>query len=163
MRWSARAVAALAVGTFVVSWGLSACLSPTLPLPPPSDPEVAVLSADGKTVRIEGGGALRGALVMGFNEEPTVEGGAVATADSSGWWVLLDVPVDLSVHPTNRIRISQRYGSDDSDAIYTYVPFHVRFGAPSDEDAGAPEAGGRCAEGSSAACETDAGTSDAGE
>jgi hypothetical protein len=131
-------VAGLAGGTLVVSWVFSACLSPTLPLPPPSDPEVAVLSADGKTVRIEGDGALRGALVLAYNLEPSTMGaGDLGTADGNGHYVLPFVPVDLSVHPTNRIRIWQRYGSDESDPVYTIVPFHVRFGAPSDEDAGA--------------------------
>ena len=50
MRLPGRAVALGAVGTFLVSWAFSACLSPTLPLPPPGQPEVAVLSADGKSV-----------------------------------------------------------------------------------------------------------------
>ena len=59
MRLPGRAVALGAVGTLLVSWAFSACLSPTLPLPPPGQPEVAVLSADGKSVRIKGRGAIR--------------------------------------------------------------------------------------------------------
>jgi hypothetical protein len=108
-----------------------------LPLPPPGQPTLAVLNSDGKTVRLEGDGALRGAMVAARNEEPSTQGaGDLATADSNGHYVLPFVPVDLTVHPTNRITMWQMYGQDSSDTVYVWVPYGVPFGATSVDDAG---------------------------
>jgi len=156
MRLPGRAVAVGAVGTFLVSWAFSACLSPTLPLPPPGQPDVAVLSSDGKSVRIKGGGAIHGASVTALNEEPSVLGAGVATADMQGAYDIRLVPVDLSVHPTNFVRIYQSFGADISEEIHVYVPFGVAFGAPPVGDAGTPNS-------SEAAGPADAGASDSAE
>jgi hypothetical protein len=155
MRLRARAVAGWAVGTCLVSWALSACLSPTLPLPPPGAPEIAELNADGQTVRIVGH-AVGGADVTATNVDTPGAPGLLVFADSRGVYVFEKLPVDLSVTKTNRIDIWQAYGPDRSDGIRVRVPYGVAFGAAPSDDAGAstttPEAG-----------PLDAGSSDAAE
>jgi hypothetical protein len=144
-------VANWAVGTCLVSWALSACLSPTLPLPPPGGPTVAELSADRRTVRIVGGGALRGATVMLLNED--TQDGVFTTAGSDGLYTVEKFPVDLSQSATNAVEIWQTYGSDSSEPFVVHVPKGVAFGAPPVDDASAPTEAGPI----------DAGASDAGE
>lgn len=155
MRLSVRAVAGWAVGTCLVSWALSACLSPTLPLPPPGEPTVAELSADGKSVRILGRGALPGAEVMFLNEQlPDVN--IWVMANTVGDYKVPALPVDLSTSSTNAVEIWQIYGSDSSPIMVVHVPYGVAFGANPLEDAGVttttPDAG-----------QSDAGTSDGAE
>src|SRR6185295_73059 len=100
--------AGTAFGTLLVSWALSACNSPTLPVPPPSpekleQPSVVELSPDRRSVRIAGDGAslIGDVVVLMINQE---------TGDAER--ALVDVfghyegslPVDLNcVRPTNHV------------------------------------------------------------
>jgi hypothetical protein len=153
MRLSARAVAGWAVGTCLVSWALSACLSPTLPLPPPGEPTVAELNADGKSVRILGHGAIRGAQIIFLNEQlPDVN--IWVFADSLGDYRVPALPVDLSTSSTNAVEIWQTYASDSSPIMVVHVPYGVAFGAKPLDDAGAN---------ASEAGPSDAGASDGAE
>ncbi|HEX9297332.1 MAG TPA: hypothetical protein VF881_15930 [Polyangiaceae bacterium] len=116
MTWRrARAVAAVALGTGVLSSMLSACLSPTLPLPPPGPPGTIELSADLKTVQLTGTANPR-AFVMFFNNYETVQKGAIVLANDQGEYAGVIVPIDLSQNVCNPFQIWQRIGSDDSAA-----------------------------------------------
>jgi hypothetical protein len=123
------------------AWGLAAllaiasCNSPTLPLPPPAAPEEVVLSDDGTRVELAGTGAIPGALVLVFNEQPSVLSGAIVTADASGRY-RLTAAVDLSVSSVNEFDIWQRVGTDDSSLI-TFLVRARTLGTP---DAGPPDA-----------------------
>jgi hypothetical protein len=147
MARSARVLALGAVGTICVSWAVSACLSPTLPLPPPGEPEVAELNADGQTVRIVGHGAIQGATVNLYNDD-TQDGLWTLAAGAEGTYTFLRVPVDLSHKATNDIEIWQTYGADSSQPFVVHVPKGVPFGAVPPDDA-------------SASAQGDAGASDA--
>ena len=115
---------------------MSACLSPTLPLPPPGEPEVAELSADRQTVRLARGHALRGAVVMLANLQ-VPDDMRWTFADSNGLYGVEKFPVDLSSSATNTILVWQTYGSDSSGTTKFNVPKRVAFGAPPVDDAGA--------------------------
>jgi hypothetical protein len=95
--------------------------------------------------------------VIAYNEEASVAGaGSLGTADANGHYVLAFVPIDLSVHTANRIRIWQTYGSDTSYPTYVYAPKGVAFGAAPVDDGGEPI-------GPSEAGPADAGAGDAAE
>jgi hypothetical protein len=126
MRWKrARALAAVALGTGVLSWMLAACLSPTLPLPPPSEPETAVISSDLRTVTFAGR-ANPNAFVMIFNDYETVQAGAIVMADDQGKYAGAVVPIDLSQNICNPFQIWQRMGTEDSAAYTFEVGFNCR-------------------------------------
>ncbi len=126
-----RATARRAAGTVLVSMGLSACNSPTLPVPPPypeklTQPSDVELLADGKHVRIAGDGALRndGIQVFMFNEE--LGAGQRADKDEFGHYEGI-VPVDLScLRPTNHVDLWQAMvdsqGGIESPLIIVTVP-----------------------------------------
>jgi hypothetical protein len=110
-------------------------------LPPPGEPEVAELSADRQTVHLARGHALRGAIVLLFNEQfPNDILGVVA--DSQGLYEVKKVPVDLSSSQTNMIQIWQTYGSDTSDRIRMAIPKGVAFGATPVDDGSTGSEGG---------------------
>ena len=134
MKLRVRAVAGWAVGTCLVSWVFSACLSPTLPLPPPGEPSVAELSADRKTVRLVGQ-AIAGASVYAVDLDTPDVPGQLVFADPHGTYVFKNLPIDLSVSSTNVIDIWQSYGSEISGAVRLRVPKDVAFGAAPVDDA----------------------------
>lgn len=95
---------------------LASCESPTLPVPPPSSPEVT-LSADGTTARLVGG-AIPGALVMIYDDDTAR--GVIATASSSGRWEAT-IDLDFSKAPANTLEIWQREGRGDSPPVTKLV------------------------------------------
>jgi len=120
-------MAAVALGIGVLSWMLAACLSPTLPLPPPAMPERMELSADLTSVKLAGA-ANPGALVMIFNNYGTVQAGAIVVADSRGAYADISVPIDLSQGDCNPFQIWQRIGNEDSAATEFAVGLNCRHG-----------------------------------
>jgi hypothetical protein len=112
-RASVAAVRAVAVGLAVLA--LSACYSPTLPLPPPDKPESAV-SPDGTTVTVDGVG-LVGAQVFVFNTD--LGEGVITTVTGSGQFHAV-VPVDFAKFRRNTLEIWQRIGIEDSTSIALY-------------------------------------------
>jgi hypothetical protein len=89
---------------------------------------VAELNADGKSVRIAGHGALRGAQVM-FRNQQILDVNVWVVADSVGDYRVPALPVDLSSSSTNALEIWQTYGSDISPIVVVHVPYGVAFGA----------------------------------
>src|SRR5262245_4810867 len=106
VRRRSRSVAVLAV-TVALCSALAGCLSPTLPVPPP-DPQAlqepaAQLLAGGKTMRVAGRDALKGAIVAMWNEE--LQAGMIVKADDTGAYESL-LAVDVScVRPQNHIQL----------------------------------------------------------
>jgi hypothetical protein len=105
-----RAVAAL-----VLLASASACYSPTLPLPPPDQPEGEV-SADGTTITVNGGG-MRGAEVFVFNTD--LGEGSVTTVTPAGTFHTV-VAADFVRFPRNTLEIWQRVGIEDSSSVALY-------------------------------------------
>jgi len=95
----------------------AACLSPTLPLPPPEPPRTQ-LSADRTTVTLDGGGAIPGAFVTVFNVE-LGRGVVVTGTPQNTYHAVLDV--DLNNFLRNELQIWQRYGKDDSTYISVLI------------------------------------------
>ena len=139
MRLPGRAVAVGAVGTFLVSWAFSACLSPTLPLPPPGQPEVAILSADGKERRIKGRGAIRA------HRSPRSTRSRASWAPALQPRISRALTIFVSSPWTSRCTRRTSFGSTRAlvqisrTEIHVYVPFGVAFGAPPVDDGGAPD------------------------
>ena len=83
-----RRRAACAVFLFLAATGLgTACLSPTLPLPPPGEPE-SIQPADTEGEWVVSGTCVPGALVTVFNQE-TGRGAVVEDIDNSGRYSLV--------------------------------------------------------------------------
>lgn len=82
-----RRRAASAILLFIAATGLgTACLSPTLPLPPPAEPE-SIQPAEAEGEWVVSGTCVPGALVTIFNEE-TGRGAVVEDLDFSGRYSL---------------------------------------------------------------------------
>lgn len=98
-----------------VASSLVACQSPTLPLPPPSEPDYAT-SEDGDYAEILGGpgSAIPEALVMVFNADLGV--GVIVTAGPQGEFTAR-VPTDFGPTGFNTIEVWQRHGRADSPSI----------------------------------------------
>ena len=96
---------------------VSACYSPTLPLPPPDRPDSADINATGTAVTVDGAGVYPGALVFLFNTEL---GEGVITTGTWNRRYHADVPLDFSTYPRNTIEIWQRAGVEDSSSIAVY-------------------------------------------
>jgi hypothetical protein len=145
LRWCLAALLALVAQ--------SGCDSPTLPLPPPASPEEVVVSDDATHVDLAGTGAIPGALVLVFNDEPSVLAGSIVTADGSGRY-RMTAPLDLRVSTLNQFEIWQRVGTHDSSLVSFVVRARV-VDVPSDAGADAGEArtetGGDAGEGEGAA------------
>lgn len=95
------------------------CQSPTLPLPPPGNPDIAQLTAPGE-VTVVGAQAIPGANVMIFNLD--TGSGIIMTADDRGVYRGV-IAVDLSVHARNTAEMWQRSGIDDSSAVSFLIPY----------------------------------------
>jgi hypothetical protein len=94
---------------------VSACYSPTLPLPPPDSPQGTV-SGDGTSVTVDGGG-IRGAEVFVFNTE--LGEGAITTVSSAGTFHAV-VRADFVQFRRNTLEIWQRAGIEDSPSTVLY-------------------------------------------
>lgn len=94
---------------------LGGCQSPTLPLPPPSEPAYAT-TPDGKQAEIQAGpgSAIPGALVMIFNND--VGTGVIVTAGARGEFEAR-IETDFARFTYNTVEIWQRYGRGDSMSI----------------------------------------------
>jgi hypothetical protein len=94
---------------------------------------VAEVSSDGKSVHLVGG-AIPGALLLIFNDAPTVQAGVIVTVARTGAYDAV-VPTDLAPGTVNMLEMWQRVGSQDSSIIVFPVPLHGSF-VP-DADSGA--------------------------
>lgn len=94
---------------------LGACQSPTLPLPPPNEPDY-LNAPDGEQVEILGGPGtvLPEALVMIFNVD--LGTGVIVTGGPRGE-LSARVDTDFSKTKSNTVEIWQRQGSGDSPSI----------------------------------------------
>jgi len=134
MKWlGARASAALSVAGCVSALGIGACLSPTLPLPPPNDPTNLLVSDDRTSITMDGSGAIPGALVFILNED--VGHGEFTVAGVRGDYHLT-VPLDLSRYDRNLFLIWQHSGSRDSETHEFYAPPRYGPGSLPSDDAG---------------------------
>jgi hypothetical protein len=98
---------------------LSACASPTLPLPPPSTPEIAP-QADGKWKLSSKGGVEGHAIVVIFNRNPNLPAadrvdGTQADADGNWEESILAAPGDV-------IDVTQEFGSTRSAPTTFRIP-----------------------------------------
>src|SRR5262249_41090986 len=90
------------------------------------------------------GGATPGALVLIFNDAPTVQAGVIVTVQKNGVYDAV-VPTDLAPDTVNLMEMWQRVGNQDSTVIVFLVPLHGSFVPPdAGADAGTPplDAGG---------------------
>jgi hypothetical protein len=98
-----------------------ACVSPTLPLPPPATPEItAGVDAAHVTLTSGCGGVEDGADVEIINTNPTVPGGqagVVALASSCGAWSAV-----VFAHAGDVLSILQQYANVTSAPITVQVP-----------------------------------------
>ena len=92
--------------------GASACLSPTLPLPPPGAPEVSAVDKDGNVTLT--GTANANAVVFAFDDR--TEGGAIATASSAGGYAM-----KLAAKTGDTIEVWQEVGGDRSASVIVTV------------------------------------------
>src|SRR5689334_14496775 len=103
-----RSVAVAALSVALCST-LGACLSPTLPVPPPEpvalQEPLAKLLAGGRTIQVDGTDAVKGAIVALWNEE--MQAGTIVKADDTGAYQSL-LAVDVSCkRPQNHIQLWQ--------------------------------------------------------
>jgi hypothetical protein len=100
----------------VLALALGACLAPTLPIPPPSSPDVSVPDANGLvTVKGGAGSAHYGAIVYGCNQSTScndrIHGSAVST---DGSWEIDPLPAKRG----DEIIVWQVIGQDTSPPSY---------------------------------------------
>lgn len=97
----------------------AACLAPTLPIPPPTSPEISVPDANGLvTVKGSAGSAESGSVVYGCNEahcEQDIHGSAAAT---DGSWEI----APLAAKSGDHILVWQVIGQDTSGTTRSAVP-----------------------------------------
>jgi hypothetical protein len=111
------------LGVALVPLGmLVACLSPTLPLPPPTTPDItAGVDSAHVTLSSPCGGVEDGAEVVVTNTNPTVPGGdavggAIAT-DCGAWG-----PTPIYAHSGDVLSITQQVGNQTSTPVIVQVP-----------------------------------------
>lgn len=92
--------------------GVASCQSPTLPLPPPGQPEVSGVSSDG-TIRVEGG-AIADALVFVLNDR--TGRGVIETASPGGGYRAV-----IEARVGDPIEVWQQVGLDVSSPILVRV------------------------------------------
>jgi hypothetical protein len=119
-----RLIRAIAAGG--AAFVLSACLSPTLPLPPPELPQNLHDRGDG--VWSVQGNCLVGAEVTVLNEA-TGLGAVIIDRDQNGAYY-----VELAASPCDVITISQTLGAEDSGST-SFVLQSVSDGLPDDPSA----------------------------
>ncbi len=99
------------LGLFCVLWGLlffGACLSPTLPLPPPEVPDTITGPASASTEWTMSGTCTRGAIVTVFNEQ-TGQGVVIEDRNQLGRYT-----VTLKATQCDLAWVKQDIGSDSS-------------------------------------------------
>lgn len=92
--------------------GLSGCLSPTLPLPPPGAPEVSAVDKDGNVTLT--GTANANAVVFAFDDR--TQGGAIATASPAGAYSM-----KVAAQLGDAIEVWQEVGSERSSSVVVTV------------------------------------------
>lgn len=108
--------------------GLGACLSPTLPLPPPEEPERIQPSEEGGDVWIVSGSCVPGALVTVFNEE-TGKGALVEDTERTGRY-----SVELEATRCDLAWVAQVF-EDEASGRTSFVIQEVTGSAPDDTGA----------------------------
>ncbi len=113
--WSVRAGLLGGLIAFLVS-----CTTPTLPLPPPTEPSITASTIPGK-VHLHGvQSATPNALLIAFNQNPAVPRSERVTgtqADEAGSW-----DMDVTAAPRDVIEITQETGDTRSPSIDITVP-----------------------------------------
>jgi hypothetical protein len=141
--WRVRAAVGSALVAALCS-ALGGCLSPTLPVPPPEpvalQEPLAKLQAGGKSIRVEGTDALKGALVAMWNEE--LQEGMIVKADDRGAYQSV-LAVDVScTRPQNHIQLWQTDMDGKTSEAKTYRLPNTFGDVPlPPDDAGCPDAG----------------------
>ena len=107
---------------------LAACLSPTLPLPPPAAPEVTQIGPD--QYRLTGTIPIPGTVVI-LNVR---SGGGIT------WQTLHDYELDIVARPGDPMRVHYEAGDDVSDFAEFSIPKAVPVPVTARPDAGAPTA-----------------------
>jgi hypothetical protein len=115
------------------------CLSPTLPMPPPGDPRIMTISADGMSAHLEGIGVPPNAEVYARNQELWT--GGFTTADVSGHYAL-DVPLDLPRYGAHHIEIWYELDGESSEPHDFRIPTFGSWSPAGAADAGAADASG---------------------
>ncbi len=117
MRRSAGLAIAMAAGAWLTAVG---CASPTLPLPPPATPAIA-LGPDADHVKLSGtcGGAQANSLIVIVNTNPTVPpdeavGGTIA--DACGAW-----DATVYAHAGDYLELTQEIGTTRSTPLDVQV------------------------------------------
>lgn len=100
----------------VLAVGVAGCLAPTLPIPPPSAPDVSAIDADGN-VHLTGGrgSAQPGAYVTVWNLR--LDRGRTSRAAADGSW-----SETIPAQSKDVLYIWQESGNDRSDSIDVKVP-----------------------------------------
>jgi hypothetical protein len=111
----------LAVAPLALGLSSTACVSPTLPLPPPETPIVSQGSALNRVVLTAGkGGAKANAFIITINQNPSIpreERVAGTQAEADGSW-----RVELFAEPGDRIDITQESGTERSPSLSVTIP-----------------------------------------
>lgn len=116
MRPSRRSwLATLLVGGVALCAG---CLAPTLPVPPPSSPDVSAPDSDGiVTVKGNAGSARANAIVTVWNENLAENKGVSDRARPDGSW-----QVKIPAQSKQTLMIWQTTGGEDSNWVELTVP-----------------------------------------
>ncbi len=102
----------------VLVGALTGCLAPTLPVPPPSSPEVSSPDADGiVTVKGGAGSAKANAEVTVWNDNLTGVKGFSGSAAGDGSW-----EIQLPAQSKQKLWIWQTVGFDRSNTLEISVP-----------------------------------------
>ena len=113
-----RAARAVLLGAVLAL--LASCSTPTLPLPPPTEPSITASSIPSK-VHLHGVQSVASnALVIAFNQNPAIARTDRVTgtqADAAGTW-----DMDVTASPKDVIEITQETGDTRSPSIDVTVP-----------------------------------------
>lgn len=105
----------------LVLFGAAACVSPTLPLPPPETPLVSQGSEPNRFVLTGAkGGALPDAFVIAINQSvavPRDKRVSGTQADEEGRW-----RIELFARPGDRIDVTQERGDTRSPTLSIAIP-----------------------------------------
>ena len=106
----------------VLCAAFAACLSPTLPVPPPEplalQEPLARLQPGGRTIQVDGTGAVKGGIVSLYNEE--LGSGLLVKADDTGAYSA-SLGVDVSCRrPHNHISMWQTDQAGAMSEVKTY-------------------------------------------
>ncbi|HRG99558.1 MAG TPA: hypothetical protein PLR99_25095 [Polyangiaceae bacterium] len=115
------ALAGALAGALTSAVGTTACVSPTLPLPPPEVPSVTQGSEPNRYVLSAGpGGAEPDAFIITFNLNPTLardQRVAGTQADELGRW-----RVEIWARPGDRVDVTQEVGTSRSPSLSITIP-----------------------------------------